>query len=159
MYITVRPLSAWKKKGEDTRMVEKEVILRRLTLLEEYCNDLEEAKRNISWERFSQNKVFKRYIERTLQMAIEACLDIGNHIISYEGYREPVDNKDVFEVLHEQMIINEELKDRLKKMVQFRNVIVHDYVRILPEIVYSILTSNLADILEFAVTIKDRYIV
>jgi uncharacterized protein YutE (UPF0331/DUF86 family) len=119
MYITVRPLSAWKKKGEDTRMVEKEVILRRLTLLEEYCNDLEEAKRNISWERFSQNKVFKRYIERTLQMAIEACLDIGNHIISYEGYREPVDNKDVFEVLHEQMIINEELKDRLKKWSNF----------------------------------------
>jgi uncharacterized protein YutE (UPF0331/DUF86 family) len=72
---------------------------------------------------------------------------------------EPEGHDSLLSILHEQMIINEELKDRLKKMAQFRNVIVHDYVRILPEIVYSILTSNLADILEFAVTIKDRYIV
>lgn len=51
-------------------------------------------------------------------MAVEACLDIANHIIAYEGYREPIDNKDAFQVLFERDIL---------KMSQFRNVIVHDY--------------------------------
>ena len=55
-------------------------------------------------------------------MAIEACLDIANHIVSYEGFREPADNKDTFQVLCEQKIINEELTVNLKKMAQFRNV-------------------------------------
>ncbi|MGI5859111.1 MAG: type VII toxin-antitoxin system HepT family RNase toxin [Tepidanaerobacteraceae bacterium] len=99
-----------------------------------------------------------RYVERTLHMAVEACLDIANHIISYEGYREPVDNKDVFQVLFEQKILDERLMENLKKMAQFRNVIVHDYIRIQPEIVYAILQKNLGDILEFANLVKERFL-
>lgn len=66
-------------------MVEPETIVRRLTVLEEYCSDLDEARQTISWENFSHDKVVRRYVERTLHMAVEACLDIANHIISYEG--------------------------------------------------------------------------
>jgi uncharacterized protein YutE (UPF0331/DUF86 family) len=138
-------------------MVEKETIVRRLTFLEEYCSDLDEARQNINREKF-QDKVVRRYIERTLHMAIEACLDIANHIVSYEGYREPVDNKDIFQVLFEQKILDERLTENLKKMAQFRNVIVHDYIRIQPEIVYAILQKNLGDILEFANFIKERFL-
>ncbi|MGI5859262.1 MAG: type VII toxin-antitoxin system HepT family RNase toxin [Tepidanaerobacteraceae bacterium] len=131
--------------------------MRRLTFLEEYCSDLDEARQNINREKF-QDKVVRRYIERTLHMAIEACLDIANHIVSYEGYREPVDNKDIFQVLFEQKILDERLTENLKKMAQFRNVIVHDYIRIQPEIVYAILQKNLGDILEFANLIKERFL-
>jgi len=91
-------------------------------------------------------------------MAVEACLDIANHIISYEGYREPIDNKDIFQVLFEQEIIDEKLKESLKKMAQFRNVIVHDYVRIQPEIVYNILQKNLGDIYDFANIVKNKFL-
>ena len=139
-------------------MVEKETIVRRLTFLEEYCSDLDEARQSINWENFSQDKVIRRYIERTLHMAVEACLDIANHIISYEGYREPVDNKDIFQVLFEQKILDKKLMENLKKMAQFRNVVVHDYIRIQPEIVYAILQKNLGDILGFASTIKERFL-
>lgn len=139
-------------------MVEKETIVRRLTFLEEYCSDLDEARQSINWENFSQDKVIRRYIERTLHMAVEACLDIANHIISYEGYREPVDNKDIFQVLFEQKILDKKLMENLKKMAQFRNVIVHDYIRVQPEIVYAILQKNFGDVLEFANLIKERFL-
>lgn len=138
-------------------MVERETIARRLTFLEEYCSDLDEA-RSLSWEKFARDKVIRRYIERTLHMAVEACLDIANHVIAYEGYREPIDNKDAFQVLFEQEILNEGLMENLKKMAQFRNVIVHDYIRIQPEIVYAILQKNLGDILEFANLIKEKFL-
>ncbi len=139
-------------------MVEKETIVRRLTFLEEYCSDLDEARQSINWENFSQDKVIRRYIERTLHMAVEACLDIANHIISYEGYREPVDNKDIFQVLFEQKILDKKLMENLKKMAQFRNVIVHDYIRVQPETVYAILQKNFGDVLEFANLIKERFL-
>ena len=61
-------------------------------------------------------------------MAIEACLDLAGHIISYEGFREPLDNKDCFQVLQENDLFSIELVDRLKRMAQFRNVVVHDYM-------------------------------
>ncbi|HHY05882.1 MAG TPA: DUF86 domain-containing protein [Clostridia bacterium] len=139
-------------------MVEKEAVIRRLTFLEEYCSDLVVARQTFNWAKFADDKVVQRYVERTLQMTVEACLDIGNHIIAYEGYREPVDNKDVFQVLFEQKILNEELVGNLKKMAQFRNVIVHGYIRIKPEIVYGVLQKNLGDILEFANLVQEKFL-
>lgn len=104
------------------------------------------------------DKIFRRYVERTIHIAIEACLDIANYIISYEGYREPQNNKDCFEVLNEQNIISDQLNTQLKKMAQFRNIIVHDYLKIQPEIVYAILEKNIPDIINFAKLIKDNYL-
>jgi uncharacterized protein YutE (UPF0331/DUF86 family) len=61
-------------------------------------------------------------------------------------------------VLFEQNIINVNLTENLKKMAQLRNIIVHDYVRIQPEIVYAILQNNLGDILGFANVVKERFL-
>ncbi|HZK18115.1 MAG TPA: HepT-like ribonuclease domain-containing protein [Clostridia bacterium] len=58
-------------------------------------------RRDFDWGKFAHDKVVRRYVERTIHMAIEACLDIANHIVSYEGFREPADNKDTFQVLCE----------------------------------------------------------
>lgn len=138
-------------------MVEKDVITKRLIALEEYLRDLASVQ-EISWEVFTKDKITRRFVERTLHIAIEACLDISNHIISYEGYREPQTNKDSFEVLMEQGIIDSELNIRLKKMAQFRNVIVHDYVGIQPEIVYAVLTKHVKDIAIFGLLVKEKFI-
>jgi uncharacterized protein YutE (UPF0331/DUF86 family) len=140
-------------------MVDQNVVLRKIVLLEEYLQDLEETRTNTSWEQFSTDKIIRRYVERTLQIAVEACLDITTHLISYESFREPQNNKDCFQVLMEQGILPVELTEQLKKMAQFRNIIVHDYVRIQPEIVYAILTKNIGDIRTYAKIIKNKYIV
>ena len=139
-------------------MAENDVILQRIVLLEEYIRDLEEIKNNKGLDEFICDKFIRRYVERTLHIAVESCLDIANHIISYQGFREPINSKDCFQVLMEEGIIAKDLTDSLKKMAQFRNVIVHDYIRIQPEIVYAVLQKNLGDIILFAKTIKTKYI-
>ena len=138
-------------------MVDNNVILRKIVALEEYLQDLSEAK-NISFQEFSSSKINRRYIERTLHMAIEACIDISNHIISYDGFREPISNKDTFQVLTEVNIISVNLSEKLQKMAQFRNIIVHDYVKIQPEIVFSIVQKNVVDIIDFVKIIRDKYL-
>lgn len=139
-------------------MIEKDIIIRKLASLAEYYTDLEDSKKELNWEIFSKNKVMRRYVERTLQIAIEACLDIASHIISYEGFREPENNQDTFQVLIEEGVLNNDLGQRLKKMAQFRNVIVHDYIKLKPEIVYSVLQKNTKDISEYANRIKKIFL-
>lgn len=43
-----------------------------------------------------------------------------------------------------------------KKMAQFRNVIVHDYARIEPEILYAVLQKNIKNLRLFARTIRNH---
>jgi uncharacterized protein YutE (UPF0331/DUF86 family) len=43
-------------------------------------------------------------------------------------------------------------------MAQFHNVIVHDYTRIDPEILYGILQKNLTDLHLFAGAIRDAFL-
>jgi len=74
-------------------MVEQEVIREKLKYLAEYIDDLEQDK-TISLDDFLNDKKIRRYIERTLHMAIECCLDIGSHIISSKKLREPESNND-----------------------------------------------------------------
>lgn len=129
-------------------MVERAVIERLFSLIKGYLNDLKPVQ-GVSFSEYSKDIRLQRFVERTLHIAIEACLDIGNHIISDEGFREPEDNRDVFKVLGENRIITESLQKRLQDMASFRNLIVHSYAKIDNEVVFGILKKRLGDIEAF----------
>ena len=61
------------------------------------------------------------------------------------------------EVIVRRLTLLEKQAVNLKKMAQFRNVLVHDYTKIEPEIVYSILQKHLVDILDYAQMIKEHF--
>lgn len=61
-------------------MVEQEVIREKLKYLAEYIDDLEQEQA-ISRSEFINNKKARRYIERTLHLSIECCLDIGSCVL------------------------------------------------------------------------------
>ena len=129
-------------------MVDRIIIERLISLVNGYLNDLKPVQ-DVSFSQYSKDIKLQRFVERTLHIAIEASLDIGNHIISDEGLREPEDNRDIFNVLGEKGIITDKLQKRLQDMASFRNLIVHSYAKIDNEIVYGILKKRLGDIEEF----------
>ncbi|MDK2932183.1 MAG: hypothetical protein PWR07_2314 [Bacillota bacterium] len=135
-------------------MVEEEVIRNRLKYLDEYISDLEEE-RHLTWEEFLTSKKTRRYVERTLQLAVECCLDIGHHIIAEERLREPADNKDVFSVLHEAGFLRHPDVARLRQMADFRNIVVYDYTRLDPALVFGILKNGTTDLADFSLDIKE----
>ncbi|MBM4457722.1 MAG: DUF86 domain-containing protein [Chloroflexi bacterium] len=120
------------------------VIQERLALLDEYTTDLRQLQ-SVDFKTYVENKLVRRTVERTLHLAVEACLDIGQHIIAQEGFRRPADNQDVFAVLAEEGIVSGELLPSLIAMAKFRNLIVHDYARIDNAVVFSILKRRLDD--------------
>ena len=130
-------------------MIEREVIESKLRFLKEYLVDLKEYE-SISIKAYRTSKKDQRFVERTLHLACECCLDTSAHIVSRMGYREPRDNKDLFNILFENQVISEPVCTAMVKMSKFRNIVVHDYARIDPEIVIGILKKNLTDFKLFA---------
>lgn len=125
------------------------VIRERLKLLSEYSSDLRQWQA-VDLETYLENKLIRRAVERTLHLAVQVCLDIGQHLIAQRGFRMPEDNKDVFVVLGDEGVISEDLLPRLVTMAQFRNLIVHDYARIDNQVVFGILKRRLGDLDAFA---------
>ncbi len=101
---------------------------------------------DITWDVYRTDKRARRYVERTLHITIEACIDIAQHIISDQGFREPTSYRDVFLVLAENGIIPPSDLVKFENMASFRNLIVHYYERVDDSVVFSIFKNNLSDI-------------
>lgn len=129
-------------------MVDKTLVLRKLSMLEQYLLEIDEFS-GISISDYSGNWKTQRIIERTLQMMIEICLDIASHIISDKKLRVPDSYADMFVVLHENDLVEKPLLDALIKMAKFRNIIVHHYDKVDPAIVIGILHNNLKDFSQY----------
>jgi len=112
-------------------VVDKVLLLRKLSELEEYLEQIQEYV-NVTVEQYSKDWRIQRIVERTLQMMIELCADIVGHIISDRGYRVPTSYADTFRVLYEKEILAKDLFETMEKMSKFRNIIVHHDDRIAP---------------------------
>jgi len=123
-------------------MVDRPLIFRKLDSLSLYVRQLAEF-RGVSLEEYKRDWKMQRIVERTLQMAVETCVDIADHIISDEGLRAPASVTDAFTVLREAGIFSETLHGALVKMAKFRNVVVHQYDEVDADIVLAILTKHL----------------
>jgi uncharacterized protein YutE (UPF0331/DUF86 family) len=135
-------------------LVDKSLILRKISEIETCKSQLGEFS-NITTKEYKENWKTQRIVERTLQMMIEICVDISNHIISEGEMRVPVSYADTFKILHDNSVIDSGLLDTMEKMAKFRNIIVHQYEEVDVEIVVLILEKYLGDFERFKEAILD----
>jgi len=93
--------------------------------------------------------------ERHLQLAIQAALDIGQHILSELMVEAPSSYADVFTKLGKVGAVPTDFAERLADMARFRNILVHLYLEVDPEKVYYIVQHNLEDFERFAQYVTD----
>src|SRR2546425_9975244 len=85
-----------------------------------------------------------------LERSVQTCVDLASHIIAESDLPAPGSMSEAFERLRQLKLIPDELAARLTKAVGFRNVAVHAYREMDWEIVYGIITTRLADFVDFA---------
>ncbi|HOV22277.1 MAG TPA: DUF86 domain-containing protein [bacterium] len=73
---------------------------------------------------------------RNFQVAIEICLDIGTFLLSEKNLPIPDTYSLIIKELRENGIIDKNLEEDMKKLIKFRNIIVHEYLYIDLEKVY-----------------------
>ncbi|MEX0974496.1 MAG: DUF86 domain-containing protein [Bacillota bacterium] len=129
-------------------MTSEQRIREKLVELTSYIDDLLRLQ-TLSWTDFQTNVMLRRGIERTLQVAAECALDVGNMVIAQNQWRAPESNRDVFQVLAEHEVLPGTLLGSFLKMASFRNILVHEYTRVDPAIVFALLRKMPQDLLLF----------
>ncbi len=78
-----------------------------------------------------------------LQLSAEACIDIGEMIISAESFEIPLESAAVFQSLAAAKIITVPFSKKFSAIARFRNLLVHEYVKIDMQKVYFYLQKEL----------------
>ena len=140
----------------------------RLNLLDQYVRDLRDTQPP-NFAAYESDKtpalqrtqcgasVLRRYTERMLHMAVDACVQIGIDLLTQEGLRSPANYHDVFIVLGERGILPQDTVDCMTALVEFRNLLVYEHSTVDDMMVYGFAKKRLDDFVDFARVIR-RYL-
>lgn len=134
-------------------MTDPDLIAKKLALIETLVQELRRLGRP---ERIEHDLREERFVEHTLQIAIQAALDVASHIVSDERLGEPRTNRELFDLLERAGILPAAVAVHLRDMVGFRNVLVHGYELVDLSIVKDVVENRLDDLLAFAETLRKR---
>ncbi len=134
-------------------MTDAPLIEKKLAVIETCVADLRRLARPA---RLSTDIREERFAEHTLQMSIQAALDVASHIVSDARLGEPRSNRELFALLARDGWVGDDLARTLSAMAGFRNVLVHGYDTVDLDVVRDVLEHRLDDLLAFVRAIRAR---
>ena len=135
-------------------MTDQDLIAKKLAFIETCLCDLRQQARP---DRLSTDVREVRFVEHTLQIAIQAALDVASHIVSDNRLGEPRTNRELFDLLGRHGWLAPSLVDVLRDMGGFRNVLVHGYAEVDVNVVRDVLDHHLPDFEAFVAAIRQRF--
>ncbi|MDZ7809427.1 MAG: DUF86 domain-containing protein [Arhodomonas sp.] len=132
--------------------MDRQLIAKKLAFIETCVRELRDLARP---ELLETDIREARFVEHTLQLAIQAALDVASHLVSTRRLGEPQTNRALFDALHREGVIDESLADTLHAMAGFRNILVHGYQEVDTEVVRDILQNHLDDLLDYSRQIRE----
>ena len=132
-------------------MTDPQLVAKKLAVVETSVRELRTLARPAELRRDVRER---RFVEHTLQVAIQAVLDVASHIVSDRRLGEPQTNRELFDILAHAGFIDERMAAPLREMAGFRNVLVHAYQDVDLVVVESILRDHLDDLLDFVAAVR-----
>lgn len=123
------------------------VVQRKLTLLSKQIVKIMDFFAGVSYSEFESSWEKRCVAERSLQVAVEIVIDTSERIIAIEKAGPVSTSAEAIERLVSLKIL--ESKEPYVDMVRFRNLIVHQYEEINPELLYTLVTKKLSDFRQF----------
>lgn len=136
------------------RKLRSEQIRAKLSEIEESVALVEENLPD-SFDEFSKLGLVKDGIYKRIEFAIENVYDICAIINSDLKLDMPESDEGILDNLEHKGILTKEMKDNIRRMKGFRNIVVHRYGTIDDRITYSILANNINDFYKFVELIED----
>jgi uncharacterized protein YutE (UPF0331/DUF86 family) len=128
-------------------MTDPDLLAKKLAFIESCVADL---RRLAVAENIDSDVKERRFVEHTLQLAIQACLDAASHIVSDDRLGEPQTNQQLFQLLAQAGRISKELSAKLRSAAGFRNILVQGYADVDVNVTRDLLEHHLDDLLAFA---------
>jgi uncharacterized protein YutE (UPF0331/DUF86 family) len=134
-------------------VTDPDLIAKKLALIETSVRELRTFGRPAD---IPVDKVQERFAEHTLQIAVQAVLDVASHIVSDARLGEPRTNRELVDLLERNGWLPPDLAIVIRRMVGFRNILVHGYQVVDVSIVRDIVEHRLEDLLHFVSVIRSR---
>jgi len=134
-------------------MTDPALVAKKLALIESCLSDL---RRLANPSAIDTDVREQRFVEHTLQIAIQAALDVASHIVSDRRLGEPRTNRELFDLVHRDGWLDTDLAASLKNMAGFRNVLVHGYDDVDLGVVRDVLANHLGDLESFVHAVRQR---
>ena len=134
-----------------------QVIETRLQKLDNYLHGLRPFQQ-VPRQEYVADENMQMIVERRLQLAIQVCLDVASYPVARLALRPPDEQENVFAVLGREGILPPALAQDMVGMARFRNILVHDYLSINPDLVHQHMSERLADFDAFSRAIVDRFL-
>lgn len=134
--------------------IEWEVLQEKLAALLRYYKELK-ALEGISWEEYSQNNLYKRTVERLIQLIVEVATDINSMLLKSLDRGPTADYFSSFIELAEAGVIPMEFALEIAPSTGLRNVIVHEYQKIDDRLVYRSIKETLKYYFKYLQLITD----
>jgi uncharacterized protein YutE (UPF0331/DUF86 family) len=131
--------------------MKNDIILNKVNIIERCIKRIHEEYENNPSN--LQNYTKQDSIILNLQRACEASIDLAMHIVAEKKLGLPQNSRDAFSLIEENGIIPSSLSQKMKSMIGFRNIAVHDYQEINLTILQKILENHLVDFIHFTKTI------
>ena len=131
-------------------VVDRSALRARFERPEQCVRWVRETLAGVDEQVYLEDPLLQAAVERNLQVISQIVLDVGTHIIAEQGWEGPETYEDVVEILSHHGAVSQSLARRLRWMAGFRNVLVHEYLRVDPRIVYEMATQRLGDYIQFA---------
>lgn len=134
-------------------MTDAALVAKKLAQIESCLSDLRRLARV---DAIASDVREQRFVEHTLQIAIQAALDVASHIVSDRRLGEPRANRELFGLLERDAWIMAPLATTLKNMAGFRNVLVHGYDDVDLAVLRDVLEHHLDDLEAFVAAVRRR---
>lgn len=125
-----------------------DVILNKLSVIKRCVQRIEEEYNGEPAN--LENYTKQDSIVLNLQRACEACIDVAMYLVSEKNLGLPQSSRDAFQLLQTDHLIPDDLAARMKAMVGFRNIAVHNYQSLDTSILQSVIDHHLSDFQTFS---------
>jgi uncharacterized protein YutE (UPF0331/DUF86 family) len=130
-------------------LVDANIISSRIHRIRECVGFLKKIGEITNEDSFLKDPFLAGSAERYLQVAIQAVIDICNHIVADLGLEAPSEYRQVPEILANNKLLPGRLSNRLASMIGLRNILVHEYLKVDRKLVYQIIQNDLGDFAKF----------
>ncbi len=134
-------------------MTDRALLAKKLAFIETCIREVRTLSRP---EKIKEDIREERFIAHTLQIAIQAAVDVASHVVSDERLGEPRTNRELFDILARHNWLPETLGKKLSNMTGFRNILVHGYETVNLDIVRDVVDNHLDDLLDFSSQVRSR---
>jgi uncharacterized protein YutE (UPF0331/DUF86 family) len=133
-------------------VTDRELLEKKLARIETCVQELRTLSRPAD---IARDRREERFAEHTLQIAIQAAIDVASHIVSDQRLGEPRTNRELVDLLERSGWLPADLATTMRRMVGFRNILVHGYETVDVGVVREIVEERLGDLLAFVAAVRN----